>query len=174
LRPALSLSCEAPPRQLLGLASYLIWAERDGTESVAALNQARIFLPVGPMTLYLLARNDSTAPAAKKLIASGEAIDQKDNEEMTALAYALQNDEFEAAERLLVLGARPETPVTAAAIPVALLPVLDGNRMAIGVLQRAGVDYSKLRYRGVSALELARQAGNDELVQALNPKGRIL
>ena len=174
VRPAISLSCEAPPRQLLGLASYLLWAESDGAESVAALNQARIFLPAGPKTLYLLASNDSTTPAAKKLIASGEAIDQKDNDEMTALAFALQNDEFGAAERLLALGASPETPVTVAAIPVALLPVLDGDRTAIGVLQRAGVDYSKLRYRGSSALDLARQTGNDDLLDALSPKGRTL
>ncbi len=174
LRPALGLSCEAPPRQLLGLASYLIWAGSDGDDSAAALNQARIFLPAGPTTLYLLASNDSTMPAAKKLVASGEAIDQKDNEEMTALAYALQHGEFAAAERLLGLGAGPETPVTAAAIPVALLPVLDGNRAAIGVLQRAGVDYSKLRYRGSTALDFARQSGDDALLDALNKKGHTL
>ncbi|HUO67340.1 MAG TPA: hypothetical protein VMV37_07380, partial [Gammaproteobacteria bacterium] len=125
-------------------------------------------------TLYLLASNESTLPAAKKLIASGESIDQKDNEEMSALAFALQNEELAAAERLLALGASPETPVTPAAIPVALLPVLDGNRTAIGVLQRAGVDYSKLRYRGSNALDLARQAGNEELLDALTPKGHTL
>ena len=174
VRPALGLSCEAPPRQLLGLASYLIWAQSDGAESVAALNQARIFLPAGPMTLYLLAGNDSTMPAAKKLVASGEAIDQKDNNEMTALAFALQNGEFGAAERLLALGAGPETLVTAAAIPVALLPVLDGNHAAIGVLQRAGVDYSKLRYRGATALDFARQSGDEALLDALNKKGHTL
>jgi tetratricopeptide (TPR) repeat protein len=174
VRPALGLNCEAPPRQLLGLASYLLWAEGSGAESEAALNQARVFLPAGPGTLYLLASNDSTMPAAKKLVASGEAIDQKDNDEMTALALALQNGEFAAVERLLALGAGPETPVTAAAIPVALLPVLDGNRTAIGVLQRAGVDYSKLRYRGSTALDFARQNGDDALLDALQPKGRTL
>ncbi len=126
------------------------------------------------MTLYLLAGNDSTMPAAKKLVASGEAIDQKDNNEMTALAFALQNGEFGAAERLLALGAGPETLVTAAAIPVALLPVLDGNHAAIGVLQRAGVDYSKLRYRGATALDFARQSGDEALLDALNKKGHTL
>jgi tetratricopeptide (TPR) repeat protein len=174
VRPALGRDCEAPPRQILGLSSYALWAEHDGAESVEALNQARIFLPAGPKTLYLLASNESTMPAAKKLIASGEGVDQKDNEEMTALAFALQNEEFGAAERLLALGANPETSVTPAAIPVALLPVLDGNRTAVGVLQRAGVDYSKLRYRGSSALDLARQTGNDEILDALTPKGHTL
>jgi ankyrin repeat protein len=106
-------------------------------------------------------------PAAKKLVAAGEAVDQKDNAGMTALALALQSDELEAAQRLLDLGAGPETPVTAAAIPVALLPIIDGNLPAIALLRRAGVDYSKLRYRGATAIEVAEEMGDTDLLRAL-------
>jgi tetratricopeptide (TPR) repeat protein len=174
-RGALNLYCQdAPSRQILGLASYVKWAQGGGAESAAALNQARIFLPAGPMTLYLLASDDSTLPAAKKLVATGEAIDQKDNDEMTALAFALQRGELEAAQRLLALGAGPETPVTAAEIPVALLPVIDGNVAAIRVLRQAGVDYSQLRYRGATALDFAKQTGDDALLEALTPGGHTL
>jgi hypothetical protein len=56
----------------------------------------------------LLAASDKTTPAAKKLIASGEPIDQQDNEKLTALAHALQNQDL-AAARLLMLGAHPDT-----------------------------------------------------------------
>jgi ankyrin repeat protein len=59
------------------------------------------------MPLHLLAASNRTAGAAKVLIASGEAIDQKDNAKLTALAYALKDRNLDAARRLLVLGAHP-------------------------------------------------------------------
>jgi len=161
-------------REALGLANYFQWAKDTGTESTAALNQARVYLPPGPMAIFLMANNDSTVPAAKKLLATGEAIDQEDNEQMTALAYALQKGKFDAATRLLKLGANPEAPVGFQAMPVALLPVLEGNLDAIRVLQRAGVDYSKLRFRGATAIDYAKQSGDDALLNALTAKDRSL
>jgi tetratricopeptide (TPR) repeat protein len=155
-------------RQVLGLASYLKWAESNGAEAEAALNQARVFVPAGPGMFYQLASHESTMPAAKKLVAAGEAIDQKDNSGMTALALALQSDELDAAQRLIDLGAGLETPVTSGDIPVALLPVMDRNFPAIALMRRAGVDYSKLRYRGQTAVELVKQAVNDSaLLEAM-------
>ncbi len=154
-------------REILGLASYVRWTESSGSEADAVLNQARVFLPAGPSMFHLLASHSSTMPAAKKLVAAGEAVDQKDNAGMTALALALQSSELEAAQRLLDLGAGLETPVTTAAIPVALLPVIDGNFPAIAFLRRAGVDYSKLRYRGATAVDLVKELGDSTLLQAL-------
>jgi tetratricopeptide (TPR) repeat protein len=170
-RGALNLNCQdAPSRQILGLASYVKWAESDGKESIEALNEARIFLPAGPMVLYLLASRDSTMSAAKKLISTGEMIDQKDNNEMTALALALEMGKLDAVARLLSLGARPDALVSTEEIPVALLPVLERDVAAIGVMQRAGVDYSKVRYRGATALDFAKQIGDDALLKVLTPK----
>jgi tetratricopeptide (TPR) repeat protein len=174
-RGALELSCDdAPSRQILGLASYVQWAQGSGAASAEALHQARIYLPTGSMTLYLLASNDKTTVAVKKLIAGGEAIDQKDNEKMSALAHALQNGKLDAAERLLQLGASPVTPVSYAEMPVALLPVMSGDIEAIRMLQRAGVDYSKLRHQGATAIDYAKQMGDEELLKALKHKERAL
>jgi hypothetical protein len=103
---ALHQNCDdTVSRKILGLAQYVKWAATTGPVSAESLNQARIFLPAGPKPLYLLATSDRTTPAAKKLIASGEPIDQQDNERLTALAYALQNRDLAAARRLLMLGA---------------------------------------------------------------------
>jgi hypothetical protein len=154
-------------RETLGLASYVKWAESNGREADDSLNQARVFLPAGPSLFRLLASHTSTMPAAQKLVAAGEAVDQKDNAGMTALALALQSDELEAAQRLLDLGAGLDTLVTMGNIPVALLPVMDGNFPAIALLRRAGVDYSKLRYRGRTAVELVRELGDTALLEAL-------
>jgi tetratricopeptide (TPR) repeat protein len=165
---ALNQNCEdSEARQILGLAEYVRWANTTGPQRAESLNQARIFLPAGPMPLYLLATSDRTAPAAKQLIASGEKIDQTDNDKLTALAYALQNRDLSAAKRLLALGARPDAPVGYGAIPVALIPVMEGNIEAIRMMQQFGVDYSKLRYRGATASDLAKQSGNSALIAVL-------
>ncbi|WP_116809429.1 ankyrin repeat domain-containing protein [Steroidobacter cummioxidans] len=170
-RRALDLNCDdAPSREILGLANYVQWAKSSGTASTDALNQARIFLPAGAMTLYLLAGSEHTAVAAEQLIKAGERIDNLDDDKMTALGHALQNNKLDAAERLVRLGARPEILVSYAEIPAALLPVMEGNLDAIRLMQRLGVDYSKLKYQGVSAIDYAKQTNDNELLKALQPK----
>ena len=57
--------------------------------------------------------------------------------------------------------------MTTDAIPVALLPVSSRNLAAIAFLRRAGVDYSKLRYRGATVVDLIRETGDIVLLQAL-------
>ena len=165
---ALNQSCdEADSHEILGLAYYVKWSTTPGQPGADALNQARMFLPAGPKPLYLLASSDRTLAAASKLIDSGEKIDQKDNDKLTALAYALHKHDLAAAKRLLKLGARPETPVGEAQIPVALLPVLDADIDAIRLLRQSGVNYSKLQFHGTSAFDIASQSGNLALMEAL-------
>jgi tetratricopeptide (TPR) repeat protein len=167
-RRALNQDCEdSPARQVLGLAEYVKWATSTGSERAESLNQARIFLPAGPTPLYLLAASERTSPAIKQLIATGEQIDQRDNERRTALAYAMQNGDLGAARRLLALRARPDTPVGYEDMPVALIPVTAGNIEGIRLMREFGVDYSKLRYRGATAFDFAKQMGNSAMLEAL-------
>jgi tetratricopeptide (TPR) repeat protein len=172
---ALNLNCEdASSREILGLANYVQWANGQGAPSNEALNQARVFLPTNATTLYLLAGSDKTVVALNKLIANGEHIDQLDNDNMTALAHALQNGKLDAVERLLRLGARAEIPVSFEQIPAALMPVFDGNFDAIRLLQHHGVNYSKVTYHGTTAIDYAKQMGDAALLDALQSKGSVL
>ena len=167
-RRALNRDCEdSPARQVLGLAQYVKWANTTGPERTESLNQARIYLPAGPMPLYLLATSDRTSPAIKQLIAAGEQIDQRDNEKKTALAFAVQNGDLSAARRLLALRARPDAAVGYEDMPLALVPVMEGNIEAVRLMREYGVDYSKLRYRGATAFDFAKQSGNSALLKAL-------
>ncbi len=167
-RGALNQNCEdSEARQILGLAEYVKWAGASGEQRAEALNQARVYLPPGPMPVYLLAKNERTVHAAKALLVAGEQIDQRDNDGLTALAHALQDGDLAAAKRLLGLGARPDAPIGFAQMPVALLPVMEGNVEAVRLLRRSGVDYSKLSFRGTTAIEYAKQSGNSELLDAL-------
>ncbi|MGO9932605.1 MAG: hypothetical protein ACLPV8_12440 [Steroidobacteraceae bacterium] len=168
---ALHQNCDdTESREILGLAQYVKWAATTGPISADSLNQARIFLPAGPKPLYLLATSDRTTPAAKKLIAAGEPIDQQDNEQLTALAYALQSKDLAAARRLLTLGAHPDTPIGATGLPVALLPVLSADADAVRMLRQSGVNYSKITFRGATALEIAKRIGDPALIDALGGK----
>ncbi|MDP9082319.1 MAG: hypothetical protein M3N50_00910 [Pseudomonadota bacterium] len=168
---ALHQNCDdTESREILGLAQYVRWAATTGSISAESLNQARIFLPAGPKPLYLLATSDRTTAAAKKLIAAGEPVDQQDNEKLTALAYALQNQDLAAAKRLLTLGADPDTPVGATGLPVAVLPVLSADADAVRMLRQSGVNYSKITFRGATALEIAKRIGDASVIDALGGK----
>jgi tetratricopeptide (TPR) repeat protein len=172
---ALNLDCDdRGSRQTLGLASYVKWAQTKGADREAALSQARAFLPVGANAFYRLASGDRTAAALKQLLAEGEKIDQKDDGHMTALALAFQDHNHAAAARLLKLGAQPGLEVGPEGMPVALLPVISGDVEGVHVLQRAGFDYSNLRYQGDTAIQIARAIGNEEVVNALIRKGHTL
>ena len=161
-------------RDVLGMALYVDWANTSGPDRSESLNQARVFLPSGSRLMYLLATGERTVGAAKQLVASGESVDQRDNAQVNALAYALQARDYAAASRLLRLGARPDATVTFEDIPVAMLPVLNRDQEGIRLLQRAGVDFSKVRYRGISALEYAKQTGDRRLIDALDPRVRAI
>ncbi|HJV69503.1 tetratricopeptide repeat protein [Ideonella sp.] len=168
-RTALDQHC-SEARDLLGLAFYSKWARSTGASDADALNQARIYLPAGARPIYLLATSDRTATALPKLMALGERIDQMDNDKFDALAYALRRDDLAAARRLLRFGANPYAPVGDEAIPVALLPVIERRIDAIHLMQRSGVDYAKLRYRGVTALDHAKEIGDKSLLDILTPR----
>ena len=174
-RGALNQDCEdSEARELLGMAEYVKWAESKGGERNEALNNARIYLPAGPLALYLLASNDRTVAAAKALLTSGEQIDEKDNDELSALAYALRDGNVDAARRLMKLGARSDLPVGSTGMPVALIPVVAERVEVVRMMQKYGVDYSKLRFRGATALDFAKQSGNSALLDALTGKESVL
>lgn len=167
-RRALNQNCnDAPAREILGASEYVIWASATGLASAEALNQAHIYLPMGARALYTLASGERSSTALKPLVAAGEKLDQQDNERMTALAHALRENDLVAARRLLAVGARADTLVTNASIPLALLPVMEGRLDAVQLLRRFGTDYKKIRFQGATAYDIARQSGNPALVDAL-------
>jgi ankyrin repeat protein len=162
------------PRQILGLAHYVVWSRTEGQARVEALNQARVYLPPGPTSMYLLVSSDKTAGVASQLIAAGEKVDQKDNERLNALAHAIQREDLPAMRRLLRLGARPETPIGFDDMPVALVPVLHQDVEMVKLLQQFGADYSRITYRGATAFDFAKQAGDPQLLDALKQKPQVL
>lgn len=171
LRDAPPAGCDTDSvREVQGLAYYVAWSKGTDPERAEALRQARAFLPVGPALFYALAASDASATVARQLLASGEKIGVRDNRELDALSYALRSGKTQRARRLLRLGADPLSEVGPEKMPAALIPVLTRDIDSIRVLQRAGVDYRKLRYQQTTPIEFARQQGDRKLEQALDPR----
>jgi cytochrome c-type biogenesis protein CcmH/NrfG len=173
-RPAVSGECDSgtSPRDILGLAMYVAWDKAPDTAAgEQALNQARIYLPAGTRAFYLLASDEHTLPSARRLVRMNEPVDARDNESATALAHALANHDLPTARRLLGLGAKPDAEVGTQHMPAAFIPVIGQDPDGIRLMQHSGVDYATLRFRGVTAVELARQQGSVELLKLLDKKG---
>jgi hypothetical protein len=178
-KAAIALAGQTPPsacetkkvREVVGLAYYLAWASGTTPDSGLMVHQARVFFPAGVRLIYSLASSDRTLVAAKRLVASGEKIDQLDGNQMTALAYALSYGQGAVTRRLLELGARTDALVGTEKIPVALVPVLSRDLEGVRIMRQAGVDYSTLRHEGKSAVDIARLTGDTDLVGAMDPKG---
>ncbi len=167
-RKAVDGHCSDPEaREVLGLAHYAAWAAAPSAQRAELLNQAHVFLPAGPRPLYLLATSEKTIAAVKKLMESGESIDQYDNNKFNALAYAVQSGNHEVASRLIRLGARPDAMIGYDQMPIALLPVIDGDLNGIRLMRKSGVDYSKLQFQGKSILDHVRPSGDRKLLDAL-------
>ena len=160
--------CRDPYAQrALGLVWYSAWAASPESNQAGLLNKARLSYPPGPQLLFTLAGSERNLPTLRLLLKHGETIDERDNGQMNALAYALNKHDYAAAKRLLALGARPDATVGADAIPVALFPVFDEDAEGIYLMQKVGVNYSTLTYRGMTAVDLARRNGNMRLLESL-------
>jgi tetratricopeptide (TPR) repeat protein len=176
LRDSPSPHCDGPTTRLTqGLARYITWSRiPDGPARVEALLQARAFQPVGPDLFYALASSEAGSAVAQQLVATGEKLAVQDNRQMDALAYSLSKSDTRTTRRLLRLGAQPTAEIGPERMPAALIPVLTRDLEGIRTMQRAGVDYTKLRYRGSTAVEHARERGDDKLLHLLDPRsGRL-
>lgn len=171
LRDMPSPRCEqSVARAIQGLAYYLAWSQGQEPQRAETLRQARVSYPVGPGLFYTLARSDHGTAVARQLIAAGEKVDMRDEKGLAALAHALRNKETGMVARLLRLGANPLAEAGPEGMPAALIPVITRDFDSIRVLQRSGVDYTKVRFQGTSAVEYARSQGDTKLQRLLDPR----
>jgi len=160
-------------RYVLGMAYYTAWHKLNGEEKAAALAQASIFLPPGPKMLYQLARYDETSKAIPELVKSGvSTLNSEDNEKYNALAYAVYADDTEAAQRLAKSGARFEDFVSQQKFPIGLVAFQKESVKMIKVMKSNGVNFSTLRYRGMSASDYAHKIGNKEIIDIVDSSAK--
>lgn len=159
-------------REGVGLAYYTDWARKTGPDRLQSIARARQYFPPSANLFYELARSDVTTPVISQLIRTGEELNQTDADRMSALALAARDQDYAAVKRLYKLGANPTLPVGEAGLPVALLPVVLLDYEGIAVFRGLGLDYSKISYRGSTALEYAKRTENVKLIEALGGVGQ--
>lgn len=174
-KQAMAGKCGAPSaRDVLGMANYVGWANASEPQRSDLLNQARVYMPISAKALRQLAASERTSDVVKQMIAAGERVDQTDNVHLNALAYALQERDYDAARRLLRMGASATTTVGAGNVPIALIPVLTNDLDGIRLLRHSGVDYSKITYQGMTGVDIAKRSGDKKLINALDPKASAI
>lgn len=173
-RGAVDAGCkDDESREILGLAYYVAWAGQKGDERAKSLAQARVFFPEGPRLVYQLARSKKTLPVVNALEHEGVAIDGRDSDELNALAYAFMAADADAAAALAKLGAKFGTEVGRDRCPVAFIPFLQRDVKSIAMMRERGVDFTTIRYRGVSATDFARNSGDPELEKLVRQRAKV-
>lgn len=168
LKDAIQSDCEGySAKEALGLAYYLKWSRASEPDRMAYMNRARVYFPVGARLFYKLGSSATTLKVATALTRSGENVDQKDNNGMTALAYAVERRDHETASRLAKAGASPIATIGEQAVPIALVPVFNNDLAGIRLMKRLGVNYSSIHFQGVTAMSYARKTGNKKMLDAL-------
>lgn len=168
LKDAMQSDCEGDSsKEALGLAYYLKWSRAGEPERIAYLNRARVYFPIGARLFYKLGSSATTLKVATALTRSGENVDQKDNNGMTALAYAVERRDHDTASRLAKAGASPIATIGEQAVPIALVPVFNNDLAGIRLMKRLGVNYSSIHFQGVTAMSYARKMGNKKMLDAL-------
>lgn len=99
---------DAEARAGVGLAYYTDWARKTGPDRLQSITRARQYFPPSASLFYELARSDVTAAVIQQLIRTGEELDQTDADRMSALAYAVSNQDYAAIKRLCKSGANPK------------------------------------------------------------------
>lgn len=158
-------------RVVEGGIRYMLWAQAPDAAKPDLLRQARVVLPVSPMLLYWLAAGEKGAAVVRQLVAAGESLMLQDSANLDALSHALRFGDAAAAGRLLRLGANPLAEIGPEKMPAALIPLLNRDVDGVRLLRRSGVDYGKLRFHGVSGVEIARQQGDAQILQLIDAKG---
>src|SRR6185369_6418784 len=94
-------------REVLGMAQYASWAAKPAGADWE-LTIARMNLPVSAHTIFVLSGSAHTVIAVERLKKMGTDIDQEDDEGNTALALALIERNYKAAESLVRVGANTQ------------------------------------------------------------------
>ena len=54
------------------------------------------------------------------------------------------------------------------------MPVMSGNLELVKLMREFGADYAKITYQGATAFDFAKQSGDSDLLQAIEPPPRTL
>lgn len=152
-------------RRTLGIAYHI-----GSLQEPSLIGRARVFQPEGPELYWGLAQVPQSEALLKRYKSN---IDSMDGQGHTALTYALEHNNFEAAQRLMSQGASLDLKVGVEKYPLSLLPIFRGSAEGVRFAIDQGIDYGHVEYQGTSALDYAQQAGNQVIIELLKGQQKI-
>lgn len=153
-------------KSTLGLAHYSAWL--NSPDDFSLLSKAKVFYPEGPGLYYDLAKTEFGIKTIKRLIKDGTPIDIADAQNRTALSLALFNKDSTSAKALISLGADVNHTLGEEEFPIAFIPLLNDDQKSIALMKESGIDYQKVKFKGLNASEFMRQKS------AIEPGNRSL
>jgi tetratricopeptide (TPR) repeat protein len=157
---------------ILAKVLYYRWSLLDPTskEGLIAFSRAKAISPVDPHLLYNLATSEKLVKVIKALTAIGKNIDMVNDRGMTALTYAIQNNDVNTAKNLLAIGADVnqvlESRVAGKWTPLMAATAV-GDVDMVKMLIQNGANPNFKNKDGVGASDIAKDQGNDNLHKLL-------
>lgn len=144
---------QPPPKLVDELHKRAVSAIDEGSKQSLSLAKANLE--------RILADNPDYVP---ELLANGASLRSQYNRKLNALAYALMANDMLAASRLANFGANFDDMVGEEKYPVAMIAFLNQNVEAIALMQKSGINFSKLKFNGVSAIQYAKNLNNKAIL----------
>lgn len=167
-RKAMTNGCNTDSsRKLMALANYVGWANTQGARREELFTQAQVLFPSSPELVYTLAAEKETIKILKELIKSHLEIDMRDNENLTALSYALAHNNTDVAERLIDIGANAFAAVGHEEYPIAMVPIIYQHPEGVILMQEKGVNFQSIKFQGKPLVDFAEKTDNRELIKAV-------
>lgn len=140
-------------------------------ENTSTLAKAKLATQNQAQVLYRIASRKSGKVFLEDLERNSENINVV-SEGTTPLIYAVRYKNLEAAKNLLAVGANSNYSPPPPNVSALALAVIDQQLEMIDLLLEHGADPEKQTPYGISILEMARQMGQDDVVNKLISRGR--
>ena len=157
---------------ILAKLLYLRWSMLDPSsrEGLIAYSRAKAISPVDARLFYKLASSEKLIKVIKALMDKGSDIDMVDDDGMTALIRAIQDNNANAAKNLLIAGADVNKPIEtrrAGRWSVLMAATAMGDASMIKLLLKHGADPNFKNKDGMSAADIAKELGKNKLYKLL-------
>jgi len=171
-KDSLHLKCYKPEQiKTLIAAIYLAkWANvpDKNSENAKELKRNAKTLQLDHVKMfYFLAQSNNSKKIIEELEKTGLSINDRNHEEMTALGFAVGENNYEASINLVALGADVNKTVSKDGWSPLMIAVSNQNEKLVKALIDAGADYNHKTKSGISIHDLVDQFGNAEIQKIL-------
>ncbi|MGD8593421.1 MAG: ankyrin repeat domain-containing protein [Gammaproteobacteria bacterium] len=149
------------------LAQWADQANKSSKEAIELMRKAKTLQNDIIVMLSYLSRSQNSKNIIAQLENFGISINDRNLKSMTALGYAVTNDDLKACENLIRMGADVNLPTNADGWSPLMIAVASQNPQVVKLLLDAGADKSHQANSGLTVYDLAERLGNSKIIAML-------